>query len=565
MAITCYSEPATGRLPRQPSDGDEICDQYGNRWEYSSDKDAWLTKGVVHAPTYVSESQDGIISPDIYSKLNKLRTYLGTGVDLRPLKLAPGTDAYWYYFRSSDKCIRFVPEGPSALRIEIDKARLFQILMKEVCPGLPGPRGDRGDQGLDGRPGADETCFEPSDLHDRQLDFAIYTPTPLLAGGSITLSNDHIPNIAVRICPIIPPEGAVTSSTIDQLEYMPAWLHKSDKTGMEATRFQSTMDKFVKRALGQTVDENLCGIALSNVLGAYTGTLGTPIVTVDISPVDPEDITIASDLPIDEVSTLNTIKFDPETGITCGSIFLEPGNNWEDIADLFCVKCRQRGPDGIRGLPGDCMVQIVECTIDSSNITASCPMINARMDCDQDTIYSLCADVLEEVCVSLVSLLPDSDTLANTSVLDSVFAAAQVILDECKYINRYEVELKEDEIPELELVHWDPQPGCFTKRHYDRHKFDWVPETDIPPCDVLGTWYSPDDARPGKYPWDLVKALEPDDAECCEEDFFYCNVQVGSPSAAAATNVRDIHAMRSNGNRKADEISFGARRWNVKI
>jgi hypothetical protein len=106
-----------------------------------------------------------------------------------------------------------------------------------------------------------------------------------------------------------------------------------------------------------------------------------------------------------------------------------------------------------------------------------------------------------------------------------VFASAQMTLEECKYVNRYEVSLENDDLPELDLVHWDPQPGCVTQRHYNRHEFNWIPDTDIPACDATIKWFAPEEMRPGKYPWQIVVEYAKED-ECCQDDFFWCpNVQ----------------------------------------
>src|SRR5688500_3213307 len=115
MAITCNLP----RLPRFPDDGAEVCDKYGNRWFFNGEVATWISKGAIQSPITVTESNDGVITPTIYDQLSKLRTYVNTGVNLRPLKILPGRDAYWYYFRSSDKFLKFQPEGEDALRIEL--------------------------------------------------------------------------------------------------------------------------------------------------------------------------------------------------------------------------------------------------------------------------------------------------------------------------------------------------------------------------------------------------------------------------------------------------------------
>ena len=525
-------------LPKKAEHGDEICDRYGNRWYYDAGQDGWISKGTITAPSTVTESSDGIIDPDIFGKLRKLRAFVDTGFDLNPLKILPGKDAYWYYFRSSDKMYRFRAEGEDCLRIEVDKARIFQLLLKEVCPGIRGLKGEKGDDGLDGKPGADEICFMPSDMSGEKMDFAIFTPTPLLdLNGEIFLPNNHIPEISVRLFRVTLPIGVSTSST-SQLQHLNIVFQSMNQSEI-TNRFTRTREILSNRSMGVEIqEENFCDIAMSPVILIPTGSEFDldPIVTIEVSPTAETDSSISfnAKIPIDKSRTLNSIQYDPETNIVCGSIYLTTGN-WSDISKNFlddraiwCIKSLQKGPDGINGKPGECKMKIVECIIDDTNILATCPIINTRLDCDLDIIYTVCADLLDEVCVDKVNLLPNSETLANSTVFKSSFAAVQMTLEECKYVHRYKVILDEDEIPELNLEHWDPQPGCFTKRHFDRHKFNWVPGSDIPACDSVATWFGPGSVRPGKYPGEIHLPSEPADDECCQDNWFYCpNVQDG--------------------------------------
>jgi len=558
-----------GKFPRNPTDGDQVSDVYGNRWQYTAESDAWISKGVVIAPAVVTENNNGIIDSDIYSRLSKLDAYLKTGVDIRPLKLYPGVDAYWYYFRSSDKLFRFSPEGESALRVEVDRGRLFQILMKQICPGARGANGPKGDKGRDGVPGAPEVCYYPSEIQQTRLDFAIHTPTPILPGGPIEYPNRHVPEISVRLYKISE-ETVEESKAVDQMQHMAIVYNKFHPEVLPS--FQHTRDLLLKRALGEKYSESLCDIPLSKVAIITGGAVveSSPSVTIEVSPVDPTDITIISDLDVDEAATKASIQYDLTTNIICGSVFLN-GFNWADVSNDWCVKSRQKGPDGLTGDPGECYLRIVECTIDDTNVTVSCPIINARLDCDLDIIYTICADLLEELCVDKISLLPNSNTLSDATTLKSVFASAQMTLEECKYVNRYEVELESDESPELELVHWDPQPGCVTQRHYAKHEFRWIPSTDVEACSDGAVWYGLDASRPGIYPWDLIIGGEPEEDECCEDSWFWCpNVQdppldCASPEVSASLRSQDVHRRTKRPSIGTGALSMGNKKWNMII
>lgn len=564
-------------LPRTGSKDQVILDRYGNRWAFDEETKGWISKGVVSSPAVVSEDKNGLVTPDILSKLTKLRQYVTNNKsDLTPLKLLPGRTGYWYYFKTSDKLYRFRPEGNDTLRIEVDKGRLYQLLSKSACPGKLGLKGPTGETGAPGRKGTYEPCFSPSNITSTRLDFAIFTPTPLTNAGSVPLPNEHVPEISVRLYKIT---ATATPQHEDQLHAQTAYYRKFDTSGTVLPVLQRARDLAMKRSLGIIKQDGACNVPLSpsliitNLQQLASVPSVTIIVNVDQSNPKKSIITVSDpSLDIDLNKTIDSIQFDIDTNIVCGSIYLSSGS-W---IDEWCIKSRQKGPDGEQGDPGECRVKIVECTIDDTNILATCPVVNVRVDCDRNTLYTLCSNVIDENTVDRVALIPDSGTLNNQSALKSKFAAAQMILDNAKRINIFEIALEDGETPELDLIHWEPQPGCLTQRHYDRYKFDWVPLTDIPACDATAAWFSPTSVRPGRYPYELVVAASPPEDECCQDNFFYCpNIQDGpcpgespspppSPSTAAVNQAAAQHLFGVNATQRVSSFGQGTRRWNVK-
>lgn len=561
--------PITNRLPRNPKDGTEICDRYGNKWQYIAENKAWISKGTISSYSVVNEEQNGLVDPTIFNKIKNLRT-LSTQYDLSTtLKILPGKDAYWYYFRSSDKLIKFKPEGESILRVEIDKARLYQLLAKNRRPGLRGQQGDTGPNGPDGLPGESicypdggEPFYRPSTIEKSRLDFAIFTPTPLTLDGPINLPNNHVPTIAVRLFRII--RKTAGYQKVDQLQALRDVYGNGFNT---AQKFEIVRNLLSQRSIGVKQSTNICNIPLSPVIVSPETLLSQASVIIDINPLKPSEISIATfDIDIDIDATKKTIVYDPITHIVCGSIFLAGSKTWDDI-DEWCVKSRQRGPDGVQGEPGECRVKISENVVDDTNIQATCPIVNVRFNNDRNTLYTTCTDLLSEICVDKIKIGRSADTLTHRDSLKSIFAAAQTTLDECKYIHRYKFNIPDIDVPELELVHWDPQPGCVTRRNYDRHKFNWQPKTDIPKCDERGTWYGPTSTRSGKYPWEILLPSTPPDDECSEENFFYCpNVQDApcpSPVAAASMRASDMYTGAAPNRASNESVEIGVRRWNI--
>lgn len=547
------------RLPKKGTDEQIVCDRYGNQWQYDAETKSWIPKGFTSVQQIVTEDNDGIITPEIFERLAQLRAYSADN-DLTPFKLLPGIDAYWYYFKSSDRLIKFDPEGNDSLRIEVDKGRLFQILQKERCMGVRGPTGLTGDTGRAGKPGPEELCFSPH-IEGNRLDFAIFTPTPLLVDGSpIQLPGGNVPNISVRLFRTEP--GHVELS--EQLAALTVYFKQLSSGHSVWQQFEKTKQILLERSLGATSTDFACDMRLSDVLISDQGVAMFPEVTIEINPLDPTEITLEyTNLPVDEQSTLDSIEFNPQTGIVCGSIYSDE----QEWGQEWCVKSRQKGPDGPRGEPGECKIKIVECVIDDTNILAVCPIINVRPDCESGVIYTLCSDIIETFCADQIQLLPNAADLSNVGALESIFAAAQITLDECKSVHQYQVELPEETFAEPDLIHWDPQPGCFTRRHYDRFKFNWIPMTAGDACDPEIRWFSPDAARPLQYPHELVMAPEPSESSC-KDDFFYCPALEEppcpvSPSISASRLANDIHSSTEKINNKVTSFNQGMRRWNI--
>lgn len=564
----------TPKFPINPSDNAEVLDRYGNKWQYDATSNAWISKGVIKSYTTVSELEPGLVTPEIYNKLQNLRTYSKMYNLKNTLKINPGSDAYWYYFRSSDKLIRFRPESDNILRIEVDRGRLFQVLLKNQRVGPPGSVGDIGDPGPDGLPGltlcetaAGEPEYEPSILNGDRLDFAIYTPVPLVRDGIIDLPNDHVPSIAVRLHKITSMTGSVVS---DQL----STLGKSYNDVLGAQNYANTRN-LVVNAIMTAQGASVCGIPMSRVYKISPKTIMNPAVTIDIDPENGAIVgfTATNQAEIDRERTLPTIRFDKETNIVCGSIFLVRGK-WEK--DNWTVRSRQRGPDGPPGSDGSTTLIIETSSIDNSNMEASCPIVNVRYDASRETLYTFCSTLSSDVCVSRVGVLSGMSTLTNGPILGSKFAAVQMILDECKYINVYTPEIQPYEIPLLSFDSWEPQSGCVTQRHFDRHKFDWISSIKGAACSPYGVY---NNLSKTTFPYKIITAATPPEDECCQEDWFYCpNIQDGpcedeppppppppsSPTPLAASRATFINDATLAGSKVSQTINIGTKKWNIK-
>ncbi len=513
MSSTCEN---AFRFPRNPNPGMEICDKYGVIWRFDATINNWVGAGMVEPPAVVTEQNDGLITPEIKKKLNYLRENYQPNKPT--LKLYPGTNAYWYYLRSSNKTIRFQPESEERLRIEVDHGRIYQLLYKVgYCPGKTGDDGDRGDQGDDGRPAPDELCFAPSAYDGLRLDFAMYVPTPLTLEGDIYLPNCHVPEVSVRLYEIRKPWDKVLNSEACEDQLLA--LAKAYKDMPEEL---SKISDLRKQA------ENICGIPLSQVLrilplGWKVQDLWSLDIQVDITGTNEPVLKDVAPY-IDAERTASSIKWDASRNIVCGSIYLkenapEPFGQVKDWSKLYpiysgwCLKARQKGPDGLPGDDADCRIKIIEDDINNAAIVATCPIINVRYDKTAKTIYYQCADLLTEYCAERVLIAANSDIIADDPAADSNFAAVEVTLDDCKSIAKTTITKPElPSPPKLNFIKWTPQGGCVTTRYFTSIKYDWNSTLAVN----------------NKYPFPILyptdKSEEFDD--CCKEDFFYCkNIQ----------------------------------------
>lgn len=567
-------------FPITASGGDQVLDRFGNIWRYDAGENAWILIGNVQVPPLVTEQADGLIGPTIYSKLQYLRSVYSPA-DFDPLKILPGTDAYWYYWRSGDKTYRFTPEAEDVLRIEVDRARLYQFLSQIICPGPRGPTGEKGDTGRAGLPGPKEIPFSPV-IEDGRLDFAIFTPDPL----------DTTP-ISVRLFKLVTAElfddqlTQTSTASTPQLQALSKAFTASTVDKATLAAFRATKEMLTQQALGN-LTMAVCSIPLSPVFFVPSGEQPEdfPTVTIEIPlPVAPHNlsdsngIVVKSTLPIDVARTKASISYDDTSKIACGSVFLQAPNVWSQYG-IWSVKSRQKGPKGDAGDPGNCRLNITNCMMDTSNVVPTNPLINVRVDCSRQKLYySTSPSATADICVDSVLLNPNSAALAPSTVKDSTFASAQMTLNSCKQVNRYQFTPATDDLPQLELAHWEPQDGCVTQRSFDRHSFDWMSHSGQVTCSDAVKWFSPDGIRNSLYPGTILTAKAPKSDKCCQDSWFYLpNIQNGpcqttpvtppppppSPSIRAAAIADEVHQDAPAAGQDMGTFNLGAKSWQIR-
>jgi len=543
QGLTALNCDLAKRLPIDPENGDEICDDRGNRYRFNGKTSTWIFIGAIHIPSTVTESTDGVITPEIFGKLRHVENIITNGVDFSQFKIFPGTEGYWYYFRSGDKSIKFDVEGEDQLRIEIDSGRFHQIISKRSCKGQFGDKGTTGEDGDMGDSSPKELVFIPSDVDEDKIDFAIFTPTPLDKPISLRLiqcEDFDITNNCGNGETIKIANEEYQSLAKTQTEYFTELIRDFNSSVDNFTIEQlSNLKRFIAdKSLGSFADVEL-SILLSKIRFMAHETICSistiaeePDITILIDPKNnvPPTVTVKSEeFEIDEERTFATLKYDVDIGVLSGTVYLKR-KTWKELGK-WCIKSRQTGPTGPDGEDGLCTLDIKEVSIDPRNIFTLCPIVNVRYDKDKDIIYTLCSDIGTTTCASEAILIAGSDGTTNENAIKSRFAAVIRSIDDCKDVAEYRISLKEDDIPELTFSHWDPQPGCQTSRHYDRHKFDWFIDTESKAKEgqEIPQWYGVVDGEvdclTADYPNKIITASKPEE-QCCTEEFFYCpNIQ----------------------------------------
>jgi len=138
------------------ADGTIVIDGSGDRWQYNSKLNTWSCIGTFISAPVVTEANDGLISPPIFTRINAISEAMQDGLNFNFLKIYPHLAGYYYLFQSSNHTITFSPESSHDLRAEVNRPRLLALLSQLKCPGADGLTGERGDTGPAGTPGKSE-------------------------------------------------------------------------------------------------------------------------------------------------------------------------------------------------------------------------------------------------------------------------------------------------------------------------------------------------------------------------------------------------------------------------
>lgn len=500
--------PSLPKFPTGAQGGQLLIDDFGNRWLFNAVLNAWISKGDSKSPNIANDLQDGIATPEIYDKINYLKNY-----SLPPyFKMAPNSDAYYYYLRSSDKSIIFTPESDDTIRIELDQGRLFSNLYRQICPGLQGPTGDAGINGKDGALAPDELAFVPQAV-GALVDFKAYAYAPLRIGGDIELPNNHVPDISLRLYSLTNVNHS-NDPVYDQRTYLARYFLGDTVNTPFVNRFLTYINR---QDLGLVDDQRM----VSQVYNPTTESIGSTIlaeILIDPTGNLPNRINVIDEtIGLLVAETLNSIVYDDINCVVYGTFYFSSTKE----PFQYAYKCMQMGPDGKRGEQGTSCLQVTAKTVIDQSIVATKPLINLRYEAETKTFYTYYADInldsgqiATNLSAKSINLLGGNDVLNDRPVFDSVFLSAETTLKTSKSIMTYVPKIRDYKVDSLDLVNWNPTSEIRTNRHWNSQDFPWY---------KAATDKSLVSVSPSLAAIDIIGQLAADPAEdqCCQEAFFY--------------------------------------------
>lgn len=515
------------KFPLNPTDGQLFIDNYGNRWTYNTSSGSWISKGDAGQPNVASDDNNGIITPEIYDKLEYLRT-IGTLPNY--LKISPISQAYYYYFRSSDKLIDFIPEGNNRLRIEINQSRLYSNLYRQLCPGIRGEEGDRGDRGDTGIATAEELTYIPK-VENNLIQFLAFTYAPLKLNGILALPNNHVPYISVRLYALTE-TGFIDDPLYYQKNYLPRYYLDDKKNTPYINRFLTYIQNV---ELGLINDDTPIPTVLNPNTEAVSGNILAEIYIDPTGTFDNELVYVDERIKLNTQATLDSFVYDEANCFVRGTfIFAETKKPY-----TFAVRTMQMGPDGNKGATGINCIQLTNNILTNQNIVATAPIINVRYDSKTRTFFTFSASLTENsalrnsLCAKYLRLLSGNDSLNDRPPFDTAFISAETTLRDCKFITSYKPSIRSFDTPDLDLKNWHPTGEISQAKNWSNQNFPWYTGSNNIPASCT---------KNAKSALEILGALSnsPPDQGCCQEPFVYFPAIQDGPCANETTGIVPI-------------------------
>lgn len=404
-------------------DGQQIVTVDGILYEFNLETNSWINKGFLHTPSIVNEEKDGFITPEIQRKLQLIKTLKERGIDFNSFKIDIEDKEiipYFYFFHSSDRLIKFIPEDVNKLRIEVDKARLYQKVISNCCVGPKGVKGDDGPKGPTGMAAENEISLDS--IRNTNGDFVIDVIVKLSIDTDISLrffkNNNKIVEISLDI------------SNIQE---------ESDQSSSESSGGTENQ-LFVNQ---QEEDDSSVQLSVSEIIIEDENVYSVPVTSIDLS-------------------------YSIESERLFGTISIEASE--EDLEGLI-YKARQRGPKGRSGNDGLPVLEISDITLDDVSVRSPQAVTTLRKSGISDDLIFQISSMHERVAVS--NIISQNSALPSGDILNANWASVEVTTNDNKDIGRWNFSPSEFDPPRLELPDWTPTGGCIDNIRYAQTRLNW--------------------------------------------------------------------------------------------
>lgn len=205
--------------------------------------------------------------------------------------------------------------------------------------------------------------------------------------------------------------------------------------------------------------------------------------------------------------------------------------DWSQVSNykVITYKASQKGRTGTQGLDGSRFIEPIEITFTDDILKTTTAIISLRYS--GRNIRALTSTLFQKVCVPYLYLdkcavdIPFVPQLTPKEQLKAIqLASADITTDSCKEIYKYSAGLEDPKIEALILPDWTPIGSCITQRSWSSQKYTWWDDT----YQKDEEWQKCTGPQDTTYPWKILPPHPPEESNCCQEDFFWCqNVQDG--------------------------------------
>lgn len=486
-------------FPSNPINDQIYIDGNGVEWKYKSGLKRWFENRFHKDSPIVSPSDDGLIYPDIYSKLELLELH-HKNFNFSTFKIYPGLDSYYYYLYSPSGLID-IRHNDDIININVNEQKLYAHYYRIMCAGDRGFIGVRGPIGDTGMPAPDEVDYLP-ERSNTKITGEIYNPIPI---GTYILNNEITP-ISLRIFGLI---GNQTEFNLfNQIDYLSRIMADHLLNENEKIVFNRLVDFIAESEITNGTEP---GVSLTPIIADQINRNVSALLEIDINPVNSAFTIVNNGLNI-PISAIN-VEFNRQIGL----LKFEISGNWPKTV---VARSRQRGPRGDRGdTPLNYISEFV-CEFPDSNVRPDEALNHIRLDCENDAFYVTYTRLESQDAFSNVTTDPLATLTVSSEPSKGRFVAVERIIDPNKRIILYDNALGEIKTNEPTFINWVPPDGCQTKRSFSNYEFDWVPETDKGTCYTDAKWYGPEGVRESMYPHEIILPKEPETENCCQDEFF---------------------------------------------